>query len=99
VNALFAWAFSAIACCLASSETKTPLRDMGCTVGEGTEEGGVDDGDDGGDDEISLIVQLTLSGMGWYRDNSESESRILRAQIRQYTMSLYKECISHSKSS
>lgn len=45
-----------MACCLASSETEASLRDIGCTVGEETEEGGVDDGDDGGEDDISLIV-------------------------------------------
>ena len=56
MNALFACAFRAAACSLCSGDTTTSLRDINCTVGEETEEGGVDNGDNGGDDDVSLIV-------------------------------------------
>jgi hypothetical protein len=55
-NALFASAFRAAACCLRSSETETSFREVGWTVGDGSDEAGVEAGDEGDEEDMSLMV-------------------------------------------
>lgn len=56
MKALLAWALSVAACALCSGVTETSLRDMGSTIGEGTEEAGEEPGDEGSVDEDESFI-------------------------------------------